>query len=309
MSARWLVTGAGGMLGRDVLARLAAEGRVVAGLDRRGLDITDRAAVRAALRDHRPAVVVNCAAWTAVDDAERHEAAAARVNAAGPRHLAEACAAHGAVLLQVSTDYVFAGDATSPYPEDAVPAPRSAYGRTKLAGESAVRATLPDTGFVLRTAWLYGAGGGNFARTMIRLAAAGRAPDVVDDQRGQPTWTVDVADRLVWLGDAALAGSAPAGVYHATSAGETTWYGFAREIFRLYGADQDRVRPTTSAAFARPAPRPAYSVLGHERWRAGGGEAIRPWRAALAEAFPALLRAERPGDQAATTATHGARGD
>ncbi|TDC15394.1 dTDP-4-dehydrorhamnose reductase [Streptomyces sp. 8K308] len=307
MSVGWLVTGAGGMLGRDVLARLAAEERVATGLDRRCLDITDRTAVRAALREHRPAVVVNCAAWTAVDEAERHEAEAARVNADGPRHLAEACAAYGAALLQVSTDYVFAGDASTPYAEDAAPAPRGAYGRTKLAGELAVRAALPDAGFVIRTAWLYGAGGGNFARTMISLEAAGRTPDVVDDQRGQPTWAADVADRLVRLGDAAVAGAAPAGIYHATSAGETTWCGFAREIFRLLGADPERVRPITSAAFPRPAPRPAYSVLGHEGWRAARGVAIRPWREALAAAFPALLRAEGR-DPAPAPAATGRRG-
>ncbi|GAA1289459.1 dTDP-4-dehydrorhamnose reductase [Pseudonocardia aurantiaca] len=304
-----MVTGAGGMLGRDVVARLAADGRTnasVTGLDRRALDITDPGAVRAALRRHRPAVVVNCAAWTAVDDAERHEAAAARVNAEGPRHLAEACRAHGAVLLQVSTDYVFAGDATSPYAEDAQPAPRGAYGRTKLAGELAVVETLPDTGYVVRTAWLYGAGGSNFARTMIRLERDNPTLDVVDDQRGQPTWTVDLSDRLVRLGRAAVAGAAPAGVYHGTSGGETTWCGFAREIFRLLGADPERVRPTTSVAIARPAPRPAYSVLGHDRWRAGRGEPIRPispWREALAAAFPSLLRAEGSGDAEATAAT------
>ncbi|GAB2883527.1 dTDP-4-dehydrorhamnose reductase [Streptomyces mayteni] len=299
MTGGWLITGAGGMLGRDVVARLAAEGRDATGLDRRALDITDRAAVHAALRRHRPAVVVNCAAWTAVDDAERHEPAAARINAEGPRHLAEACRAHGAVLLHPSTDYVFAGDATAPYAEDAPPAPRGAYGRTKLAGELAVLETLPDTGFVVRTAWLYGAGGGNFVRTMIGLEASRETLDVVDDQRGQPTWTVDLADRLTRLGDAALAGTAPAGVYHGTSAGETTWYDFAREIFRLLGAAPDRVRPTTSAAHARPAPRPAYSVLGHARWRAARIEAIRPWREALAAAFPALLgTTTRPGPPA-----------
>jgi dTDP-4-dehydrorhamnose reductase len=117
---------------------------------------------------------------------------------------------------------------------------------------------------------------------------------VVDDQRGQPTWTVDLADRLVRLGHSALAGSAPAGIYHGTSGGETTWFHLTREIFRLLGADPERVRPTTSAAYVRPAPRPAYSVLGHTRWAAAGVEPIRDWREALREAFPALLAAERP---------------
>src|SRR5689334_25041130 len=124
---------------------------------------------------------------------------------------------------------------------------------------------------------------------MLRLGSVGDTVDVVDDQRGQPTWTVDLGARRVGLGRAALAGTAPAGVYHGTSGGETTWFGLAREVFRLLGADPDRVRPTTSAAFVRPAPRPAYSVLGHDGWRRAGIAPIRPWREALGDAFPALL--------------------
>ncbi|WP_328889071.1 dTDP-4-dehydrorhamnose reductase [Streptomyces sp. NBC_00316] len=293
MSGVWLVTGAAGMLGRDVLARLAGELVTAVAADRAALDIADFAAVRAAFAHHRPAVVVNCAAWTAVDDAESREAAALRVNGTGPGVLAAACRAHGAVLLHVSTDYVFAGDAEKPYPEDAATGPRSAYGRTKLAGERAVLDTLPDAGYVVRTAWLYGAGGPNFVRTMIKLEAVKDTLDVVDDQRGQPTWTADLADRLVRLGQAALAGTAPAGIYHGTSGGETTWFGFTREIFRLLGAEPARVRATTSDAFVRPAPRPAFSVLGHDRWAAAGMAPVRDWREALEQAFPALCAAER----------------
>ncbi|MEW2075438.1 MULTISPECIES: dTDP-4-dehydrorhamnose reductase [unclassified Streptomyces] len=285
----WLVTGAGGMLARDVLARLATAGIPTVAVTRAELDITDPEAVRDVLAEHRPAAVVNCAAWTAVDDAETREDDALRINGDGPRHLAEACRELDAVLLHVSTDYVFPGDADEPYAEDAPTGPRSAYGRTKLAGEQAVLTTLPDRGFVVRTAWLYGAGGGNFVRTMIKLESVKDTLDVVDDQRGQPTWTVDLADRLVRLGQAALAGTAPAGVYHGTSAGETTWFGFTREIFRLLGADPERVRPTTSAAFARPAPRPAYSVLGHSRWQQAGIEPIRDWSEGLSSAMPVLL--------------------
>ncbi|MFJ3700561.1 MULTISPECIES: dTDP-4-dehydrorhamnose reductase [unclassified Streptomyces] len=293
MSAVWLVTGAGGMLGQDVLARLAVDGVTAVAAGRDTVDIADEAAVRAAFEEHRPAVVVNCAAWTAVDDAETDEEAALRVNARGPAVLARACQEYGAVLLQVSTDYVFAGDAARPYPEDAPTGPRSAYGRTKLAGEQAVLDALPDSGYIVRTAWLYGAAGGNFVRTMIKLERVKDTLDVVDDQRGQPTWTVDLADRLVRLGQGALAGTAPAGVYHGTSGGETTWFGLTREIFRLLDTDPERVRPTTSEAFVRPAPRPAYSVLGHDRWKEAGIEPLRDWRSALGEAFPALLAAER----------------
>lgn len=197
------------------------------------------------------------------------------------------------MLLQISTDYVFAGDGSRPYAEDALVASRSAYGRTKLAGEQAVLSVLPERGYVVRTAWLYGAGGGNFVRTMVRLEGVKDTLDVVDDQRGQPTWTADLADLLVRLGTGALAGTAPAGVYHGTSGGATTWFGLTREIFRLLDADPARVLPTTSEAFVRPAPRPAYSVLGHDRWAAAGIEPLRDWRLALADAFPAVVAAER----------------
>lgn len=284
----WLVTGAGGMLGQDVLARLSRSGERFVALDRKALDLTDADAVSAALDEHRPAVVVNCAAWTAVDDAETREAEALAINGDGPANLAAACARTGAVLLHVSTDYVFAGDAQEPYAEDAPTAPRSAYGRTKLAGEKAVLAT--ERGYVVRTAWLYGSGGPNFVRTMIKLEGVKDTLDVVDDQRGQPTWSADLAGLLVELGLGALAGTAPAGVYHGTNAGETTWHGFTQEIFRLLGTDPDRVRPTTSAAFVRPAPRPAYSVLGHGRFAEAGIEPLRDWRTALTEAFPEIHR-------------------
>ncbi|WP_030314624.1 dTDP-4-dehydrorhamnose reductase [Streptomyces sp. NRRL B-3229] len=284
----WLVTGAGGMLGQDVLARLAQSGERYVALDRKALDLTDADAVSAALEEHRPAVVVNCAAWTAVDDAETREDEALAINGDGPANLAAACARTGAVLLHVSTDYVFAGDATAPYAEDAPTAPRSAYGRTKLAGEQAVLAT--ERGYVVRTAWLYGTGGPNFVKTMIKLEGVKDTLDVVDDQRGQPTWSADLAGLLVELGLGALAGTAPAGVYHGTNSGETTWHGFTQEIFRLLGADPDRVRPTTSEAFVRPAPRPAYSVLGHGRFAEAGIEPLRDWRTALTEAFPEIHR-------------------
>lgn len=293
MSGGWLITGAGGMLAQDLLTRLSAEGDRAIGLDRAALDVTDADSVTAALREYRPSVVVNCAAWTAVDDAETKEDQALAVNGEGPRLLAEACRAYGAVLVHISTDYVFAGEADRPYAEDAGTDPRSAYGRTKAAGERAVLQTLPETGYVVRTAWLYGAGGGNFVRTMIRLEGVKETLDVVNDQRGQPTWTADLADLVARLGRAAVAGTAPAGVYHGTSSGDTTWFGLTREIFRLLGADEDRVRPTTSEAFVRPAPRPAYSVLGHEKWRAAGLAPIRSWSDALQDAFPALLASER----------------
>jgi dTDP-4-dehydrorhamnose reductase len=285
--SRWLVTGAAGMLGRDLITAAEQAGQVVTGLARGDLDITDGDAVRAALRRWRPAVVVNCAGWTAVDAAETAEDAALRLNGQAVADLAAACAAAGVSLVQPSTDYVFDGRARRPYAEQDVPSPGTAYGRTKLAGEQAVLKQLPGTGYVVRTAWLYGAHGPNFVRTMIRMERDRPAVDVVDDQRGQPTWTVDVAGRIVAL----VTSGAPAGVYHATSSGETTWFGLAREVYRLLGADPDRVRPVGSAAYPRPAPRPAYSVLGHDAWSRVGLRPIADWKTALRQAFPALAAA------------------
>ncbi|GAB3408514.1 SDR family oxidoreductase [Flindersiella endophytica] len=280
---RWLVTGAGGMLGQDLLTALGSSD--VVGLRHADLDITDAAAVKSVLHSHAPSVVVNCAAYTRVDDAEADEATALRLNGDGVRNLAAECASLGARLIHVSTDYVFAGDASAPYTEDAPTGPRSAYGRTKLVGEQAVLELLPEQGVVVRTAWLYGAHGGNFVRTMIRLEGEKDTLSVVGDQRGQPTWTVDVAERLVALGNHPSAH----GVFHATSSGETTWFGLTREIFRLLGADPERVQPTTTDKFPRPAPRPAYSVLGHGRWAEAGIEPIQDWKDALEKAFPALV--------------------
>ena len=283
---RWLVTGAGGMLGRDLLALLPAQD--VTAATRAELDITDPAAVADAVQGID--VVVNAAAWTDVDGAESDEGAAAAVNADGPRLLARACHREGARLLHVSTDYVFDGSvsgdpAEAPaWAENAPTGPRSAYGRTKLAGEQAVLAEAPALGYVVRTAWLYGEHGRNFVRTMIGLAASRPTVDVVDDQWGQPTWSRDLAARLIALGGA----DAPAGIYHAAAAGRTTWYGLARAVFAAIGADPDRVRPTTSAAFARPAPRPAFSVLGQERLTAVGVAPMPRWDDALSEAMTVL---------------------
>ncbi|MEU2496051.1 dTDP-4-dehydrorhamnose reductase [Streptomyces sp. NPDC007883] len=285
MTTNWLVTGAGGMLGRDVLTELAGDPRAeVTGVTRHRLDITDPGAVRAAVDGHR--VVVNCAAWTDVDAAEDAEEAATAVNGTGVRHLARACADSGAVLLHVSTDYVFSGDTEDPYAESAPTAPVNAYGRSKLAGEHAVAELLPTTGYTVRTAWLYGTHGRNFVTTVLELACRRETLDVVVDQHGQPTWSRALARQLAALGRAALDGRAPAGVYHGTATGRTTWYGLARETFRLSGLDPDRIRPVGSAAFPRPAARPAFGALGHGRWP-GTGVPLQPrWD----DQLPAALR-------------------
>jgi len=274
---RFLITGASGMLGRDLQTVLA--GREVTALTRADLDISDHAAVRAAVADHD--IVINAAAYTKVDDAESREPDAAMVNAVGAGHLAKATAEEGALLVQVSTDYVFDGTATSPYREDAPTRPASAYGRTKADGERRALDANPDGTFIVRTAWLYGEHGPNFARTMLALGSERPEVSVVTDQIGQPTWTMDLARQIVTLVDS----DAPAGIYHGTASGQASWFDFAREIFELGGLDPQNVKPTDSSAFVRPAPRPAYSVLGHDAWSEAGLEPMRDWKVALREAF------------------------
>jgi dTDP-4-dehydrorhamnose reductase len=276
---RWLISGAGGMLGSDLVAALGAD---AVGLDRGALDITDLAAVQAAVADHRPDVVVNCAAWTKVDDAESAVDAALAVNGIGPANLAAVCAQFGARLVQVSTDYVFDGTGCSA--EDDKPNPMNAYGRTKLAGERAVLDTLPDGAYVVRTAWTYGARGRSFVKTMLGLSHGDKPVTVVNDQHGQPTWTADVARQIVEL----VSSDAAPGIYHATSSGSATWFELAREVFTLAGADASRVRPVSSAEYPRAAPRAAWSVLGHDAWKRAGLASIGDWRDRLRTAFPSF---------------------
>jgi dTDP-4-dehydrorhamnose reductase len=279
----WLVTGAGGQLGSDVVDVLHAYGEEVAAFDRASLDITDRSAVTTAFATVEPSIVVNCAAYTAVDDAETDEDRALEINAHGPAHLAAACASQGARLVHVSTDYVFAGDGEAPYDERTRPAPRTVYGRTKAAGEQAVLTAGADA-YVVRTAWLYGQMGPNFVKTMARLSRERETLEVVDDQVGTPTWTLHLARALVSLGVSTV----PAGVWHCTNAGESTWYVFARAVFAELGLDPARVLPTTTDAFPRPAPRPSYSVLSNAKWANAGLPVMPHWRDALHEAFETL---------------------
>lgn len=271
---RYVILGGRGMLGHD-LARVL-NGRDVIAFGRE-VDITDVGALREAVAG--AGAVINAAAYTRVDEAESDEEAARAVNAIGAGNAADAAAAAGARFVQVSTDYVFHGTATTPYAEDAPRDPLGAYGRTKAAGEELV---LRHPGvYVVRTAWLYGAHGANFARTMLRLARERDSVSVVTDQVGQPTWSRDLADAVVRLLDA----KAPFGIYHGTNSGEASWFDFARAIFEESGLDPERVRPTDSSSFVRPAPRPAYSVLGHAAWSAAGLPEPRPWRDALRAAI------------------------
>jgi dTDP-4-dehydrorhamnose reductase len=276
MTTRWLVTGAAGQVGSNVVELLA--GQDVVGLARADLDITSPAAVDEVVATVRPEIVINAAAYTAVDVAETAESDAFAVNATGPALLAAALARHGGRLVHVSTDYVFDGRADRPYEPDDPTAPATAYGRTKLAGEQAAMAALPGCQ-VVRSAWLYGGPGPNFVDTMLSLERSRETVDVVADQIGSPTWARDLAAGLVQLG------SAPArpGVVHYAASGQASWCDLAREIFRGVGAEPDRVRAVTSDRFPRPAPRPLWSVLSTRSWIERGLPAPRDWRAALSE--------------------------
>jgi dTDP-4-dehydrorhamnose reductase len=287
--SRWLVTGAGGQLGHHVVAQLRAVGEDVTALTRAQLDICRQEDVDAAVAAYQPEVVVNAAAYTAVDAAEADEAAAFQVNATGPTLLARALARQGGRLVHLSTDYVFAGTASRPYEPGDPTGPRTAYGRTKLAGEEAVRRELPDRSCVVRTAWVYGGPGPNFVHTMRRLEAERETVDVVNDQVGSPTWVADLAGGLIQLGRIAQ----PPALLHYVNTGTASWFDLAREVFRRCGADPERVRPTTTAAMPRPAPRPAWSVLSTEAWTLVGLPAPRPWPEALADAMAAPAVAPR----------------
>jgi dTDP-4-dehydrorhamnose reductase len=260
---RLLVTGAAGMLGRDVVA--AAGDHEVVALARADLDITDADAVRAAIETARPDAVINCAAWTDVDGAEENEAAATAINGAGPGNLAD----QGVHVVHVSSDYVFDGEAREPYTEDAPTAPRSAYGRSKLAGELALAGA---NAAIVRSSWLFGPHGRNFVDTMRRLGAERDDLAVVDDQIGCPTYTGHLASALV-----VIAEQGTTGVLHVAGGGRCSWFDLAVATFEETGLRCD-VRPQSTADAGRPAPRPAFSALASTR---GDAPVLPPWREGL----------------------------
>lgn len=272
-----LVTGSRGMLARAMRAEAERRGHDVVAPDEAALDVTNPEDVDRVLGQAAPDAVVQCAAYTAVDLAEEHEDQAMRVNADGTAIVARACRRLGAWFVYPSTDYVFDGTASEPYRPDTEPSPLNAYGRSKLAGEAA--AWEADRAFVVRTSWLYGAGGPNFPSAILKKARAGEALRVVADQRGAPTWTVDLARVFLDL----LERNAPPGIYHATNGGETTWHGFARETLRLAGLPVD-IEAIATSDMPRPAARPHYSVLDCSATEAIVGP-MRPWQDALEAAL------------------------
>lgn len=294
-----LITGAKGQLGNELCKILGEsvsergklpplyDGCTVIGVDVDGLDITSSDAVDAFFSTHKPNLVFNCAAMTNVDGCEGNEDAAYQVNAIGPRNLAVACERQGARLLHVSTDYVFDGMGTKPYVESDVPAPNTAYGRSKLAGERFVLEYCHNS-CICRTAWLYGYAGNNFVKTMLRLAGEKGQLTVVDDQVGNPTSAVDLAWQL-----ALLAASQETGIFHCTCNGEAvSWNAFARRIMAKAGLGVE-VKACTTAEFPRPAKRPAYSALENRHLRETIGDSMRDWKEALDSFLVYYLGQER----------------
>jgi dTDP-4-dehydrorhamnose reductase len=274
---RILLTGAGGQLGTDLVAVLA--GHDLTALNHADLDVGDMAAVDLAIESVRPDIVINAAAWTAVDACESDPARAYRDNAFAVRLLADGCRRTGAHLATISTDYVFDGTKVEAYHEWDIPNPRSVYGASKLAGEAEAG---PDA-TIVRTSWVCGEHGPNMVKTILGLLGERPTLSFVDDQVGHPTFTADLAPVV-----AELALGRRSGVYHVTNQGAVSWYGFARAVAEAAGADPDRVEPIKSAAMPRPAPRPANSRLDNAALRLAGMDPLRDFREPLAELVAAL---------------------
>lgn len=281
--------GSGGMLARKVREIAPAEYSVT-GYDLPDFDLTDRLQVLKEMRKLQPAVIINCAAFTNVDDCEVHEELVTRVNGTGPGSLAEAAREVGAILVHISTDYVFAGDQTRPYLETDPPDPLSAYGRSKLAGEKAILSSGLERYFIVRTSWLYGPGGKNFVETILRLAAERDELRVVSDQIGSPTYSGDLAAAIFCLLKVVAGPPSPVsdvyGIYHFSNLGETSWHGFAEEIVTQASMQGEsikttRVTPITTSEYPLPATRPAYSVFAKEKYLAATGAQIPHWRESL----------------------------
>jgi dTDP-4-dehydrorhamnose reductase len=277
---RVLITGAGGQLGRDlVLAFEAAGSHDVIAADRAALDVADRDAALGTICSSRPDAIVHAGAWTAVDACEGDPDRAYTVNALGTRFVAEAAARVDAPVYYVSTDYVFDGTKVGPYVEWDEPAPASVYGRSKLAGEREVLALAPGSA-IIRTSWVCGEHGNNMVKTILRLAAEHPVLRFVDDQRGHPSLTADLAQGIL-----RLVVDRRAGLFHLTNQGEVSWFEFAQEVLRANGDDPERVEPIMTADLdpPRPAPRPANSVLDNTAWRLAGLPPLRDFREPLAE--------------------------
>lgn len=275
----WLVVGAHGQLGRCMTELLDSKSIDYIAAGHQQIDITNSDSVTEAFERYRPKLVLNAAAWTAVDEAEKYEDAALQTNAGGPSNLAISSSLMGARLIHISTDYVFSGQSNEPYTVGSLTEPGNAYGRTKLAGEKAVLEIGNGRNCVVRTAWLYSEYGKNFAKTMANRAFSAQPVQVVNDQVGQPTSAHDLAQLIYEISQ--LNDMPP--IVHGTNSGQTSWFGFAQEIYSQIGADPELVCPVDSSAFPTATKRPAYSVLAHNDFESWGLAPIQNWKTGLSE--------------------------
>jgi len=283
----WAITGGSGQLALSLVDLLKEQGINNRSWSRTDLDISKPQDLKK-ITDVDPTVIVNCAAWTNVDGAEDHPSEALSVNRDGARNIAQLAKELDIPLIHISTDYVFSGKSEQPWKTTDEPHPTSKYGETKLQGEMAIQEFWPEKSSILRTAWLYGPYGKNFAKTIVKKAISTQEDlRVVNDQRGQPTTSVDLARQVLEL----VLAKAPFGVYHATNSGEATWWEFAREIVYLAGESTERVIPVTTQEFPSKVLRPSYSVLDHSSWSKVGLQPMSDWRKALREVFPAIRNA------------------
>lgn len=282
----WLITGGSGQLGIALSQELDKYGIAFNAWSSKDLDITQSSTVSEAIEKLSPKVIINCAAWTDVDGAERQENDAAKVNTLGAENIAFAARSSGAKLVHISTDYVFSGQSDTPWSVTSDKFPNTAYGRTKADGEERILKHYSESSYILRTAWLYSPWKKNFAKTMLNLALS-KSPEigVVNDQTGQPTSSSDLATQIIRL----VESNAPFGIYHGTNSGSATWFEFAQSLFEMAGADVSRVIPIDSEKFPRPAKRPSYSVLDDHEWTKTSINEMRNWKEALEESFPKIL--------------------
>lgn len=281
----WLITGASGQLGKSLVEHLEARGAFYTGLTKGDLDISSPDS-KEKIMDLNPSIIVNCAAYTLVDKAESEKDLAAQVNGTGAKHVALAARELSVPLIHISTDFVFSGQRNIPWKTNDKPEPISQYGKTKLEGEKCIQDVYPEHSLILRTAWLYGPFGKNFAKTILKKALSTKDElRVVDDQIGQPTSTLDLARQIYDAGTNGI----PAGIYHATNSGQVTWYEFAREILILSGEPTSRIKPIQSSEYPTPAKRPTYSVLDHSEWQNTTVPKMGDWKLALERAFPLIM--------------------
>ncbi len=271
-----IVVGARGMLGQDLCAALREAGTQTVEMDIPEMDITSLSSVVGVLGKIKPKLVINVAALTDVDGCESQQEQAFRVNATGPENLAMATSNLGSFLVHISTDYVFDGSKNRPYTEDDLPNPLGTYGKSKLEGELGIKRVLTTNYCIIRTQWLYGANGKNFVDTIIGAGKTNKALEIVNDQFGSPTYTVDLSAGII-----KLCSIGANGIFHVTNSGYTTWSGFASQIFKLAGLDDVEIQNIDTRRLGRPAPRPLYSVLDNSRFTRLTGMKLPNWEDAL----------------------------